>query len=105
MFLFNPSKLLLGLLQADKVVISSKEMAALLFVHEASRVFHDLLTQQTDRGLFYQLLSKELEDYFQVNICFKNDFKWSWAKVLRRIYNINERNFTNNSIFHLKTSQ
>ncbi|XP_064133022.1 dynein axonemal heavy chain 14 [Loxodonta africana] len=58
-------KLLLGLLQADKAVINSKEMAALLFVHEATRVFHDRLIEPTEKGLFYQFLSKELENYFQ----------------------------------------
>ncbi|XP_037661714.1 dynein heavy chain 14, axonemal [Choloepus didactylus] len=59
-------KLLLGLLQADKVVINSKEMAALLFVHEATRVFHDRLIEPTEKGLFHQLLSKELENHFQI---------------------------------------
>ncbi|KAF6274521.1 dynein axonemal heavy chain 14 [Rhinolophus ferrumequinum] len=61
-------KLLLGLLQADKAVINSREMAALFFVHEATRVFHDRLVEQTEKGLFYQFLSKELEDYFQIGI-------------------------------------
>uniref|UniRef100_A0A8C5W1I2 Dynein axonemal heavy chain 14 n=1 Tax=Microcebus murinus TaxID=30608 RepID=A0A8C5W1I2_MICMU len=63
-YLFNLRdvfKLLLGLLQADKAVINSKEMAALLFVHEATRVFHDRLIDSTEKSLFYQLLSKELE--------------------------------------------
>nr|XP_023488506.1 dynein heavy chain 14, axonemal isoform X2 [Equus caballus] len=59
-------KLLLGLLQADKAVINSKEMAALFFVHEATRVFHDRLIEQTEKGLFYQFLSKEIENYFQI---------------------------------------
>nr|XP_031294136.1 dynein heavy chain 14, axonemal [Camelus dromedarius] len=59
-------KLLLGLLQADKFVINSKEMAALFFVHEATRVFHDRLIEQTEKGLFYQFLSKEIENYFQI---------------------------------------
>ncbi|KAG8519328.1 Dynein heavy chain 2, axonemal, partial [Galemys pyrenaicus] len=58
-------KLLLGLLQADKAVIHSREMAALFFVHEAARVFHDRLIEQAEKGLFYQFLSKELENYFQ----------------------------------------
>ncbi|XP_042636359.1 dynein axonemal heavy chain 14 [Orycteropus afer afer] len=60
-------KLLLGLLQADKAVINSKEMAALFFVHEAARVFHDRLIEPTEKGLFYQFLSKELENYFQIS--------------------------------------
>uniref|UniRef100_A0A287B324 Dynein axonemal heavy chain 14 n=1 Tax=Sus scrofa TaxID=9823 RepID=A0A287B324_PIG len=59
-------KLLLGLLQADRSVINSKEMAALFFVHEATRVFHDRLLEQTEKGRFYQFLSKEVENYFQI---------------------------------------
>uniref|UniRef100_A0A2R9AUA6 Dynein axonemal heavy chain 14 n=1 Tax=Pan paniscus TaxID=9597 RepID=A0A2R9AUA6_PANPA len=61
-------KLLLGLLQADRTVINSKEMAALLFVHEATRVFHDRLIDFTDKSLFYRLLSRELENCFQIGI-------------------------------------
>uniref|UniRef100_G1MBG8 Dynein axonemal heavy chain 14 n=1 Tax=Ailuropoda melanoleuca TaxID=9646 RepID=G1MBG8_AILME len=70
-YLFNLRdmfKLLLGLLQAEKVVIKSREMAALFFAHEATRVFHDRLIEYTEKGLFYQLLSKEIENYFQVGI-------------------------------------
>ncbi|XP_054190325.1 dynein axonemal heavy chain 14 isoform X2 [Homo sapiens] len=59
-------KLLLGLLQADRTVVNSKEMAALLFVHEATRVFHDRLIDFTDKSLFYRLLSRELENCFQI---------------------------------------
>uniref|UniRef100_M3XYI9 Dynein axonemal heavy chain 14 n=1 Tax=Mustela putorius furo TaxID=9669 RepID=M3XYI9_MUSPF len=67
-YLFNLRdvfKLLLGLLQAERVVINSREMAALFFVHEATRVFHDRLIEYTEKRLFYQLLSKEIENYFQ----------------------------------------
>ncbi|XP_042781926.1 dynein axonemal heavy chain 14 isoform X4 [Panthera leo] len=60
-------KLLLGLLQAEKAVINSKETVALFFVHEATRVFHDRLIDSAEKGLFYQFLSKELENYFQIN--------------------------------------
>uniref|UniRef100_A0A667I5T2 Dynein axonemal heavy chain 14 n=1 Tax=Lynx canadensis TaxID=61383 RepID=A0A667I5T2_LYNCA len=60
-------QLLLGLLQAEKAVINSKETAALFFVHEATRVFHDRLIDSAEKGLFYQFLSKELENYFQIN--------------------------------------
>ncbi|ELK32136.1 Dynein heavy chain 14, axonemal [Myotis davidii] len=60
-------KLLLGLLQADRAIIDSKEMAALFFVHEAARVFHDRLVEQAEKQLFYQFLSKELESYFQIS--------------------------------------
>ncbi|XP_060048420.1 dynein axonemal heavy chain 14 isoform X2 [Erinaceus europaeus] len=68
-YIFNPRdvfKLLLGFLQADKTVINSKEMAALYFVHEATRVFHDRLIEFADKSLFYQCLSKELENSFQI---------------------------------------
>ncbi|XP_036133658.1 dynein heavy chain 14, axonemal [Molossus molossus] len=61
-------KLLLGLLQADKAVINSTAMAALFFIHEATRVFHDRLIEHTEKKLFYQFLSKELENYFQIGI-------------------------------------
>ncbi|XP_035872076.1 dynein heavy chain 14, axonemal [Phyllostomus discolor] len=59
-------KLLLGLLQADKAVVNCRETAALLSAHEAARVFHDRLIERTEKRLFYQLLSKELENYFQI---------------------------------------
>ncbi|KAM5238846.1 dynein axonemal heavy chain 14 [Ctenodactylus gundi] len=59
-------KLLLGLMQADKDVVNSQETAALLFVHEATHVFHDRLIEPSERSLFYQLLSEELENYFQI---------------------------------------
>ncbi|XP_073755948.1 dynein axonemal heavy chain 14 isoform X3 [Callorhinus ursinus] len=68
-YLFNLRdifKLLLGLLQAEKVIINSRQMAALFFVHEATRVFHDRLIEYTEKGLFYQLLSKEIENHFQI---------------------------------------
>ncbi|XP_076770738.1 dynein axonemal heavy chain 14 [Arvicanthis niloticus] len=69
-YIFNPRdmfKLLLGLMQADKSVINSKEMAALLLVHEASRVFHDRLIEHSEKSLFYQLLSAELQNHLQIN--------------------------------------
>nr|XP_051677372.1 dynein axonemal heavy chain 14 isoform X4 [Oryctolagus cuniculus] len=68
-YLFNLRdlfKLLRGLLQADKTVISSKESAALLWAHEATRVFHDRLADRAERRLFYQLLAKEVESHFQI---------------------------------------
>ncbi|XP_016076637.1 PREDICTED: dynein heavy chain 14, axonemal [Miniopterus natalensis] len=68
-YLFNLRdmfKLLLGLMQADKAVINSKEMVALFFVHEATRVFHDRLIEHSEKSQFYRFLSKELENYFQI---------------------------------------
>nr|XP_045000110.1 dynein axonemal heavy chain 14 [Jaculus jaculus] len=68
-YMFNPRdmfKLLLGMMQADKTVINSKEMVAQLFTHEASRVFHDRLMEPTEKSLFYQVLSKEIQNHFQI---------------------------------------
>ncbi|XP_004692998.1 PREDICTED: dynein heavy chain 14, axonemal [Condylura cristata] len=61
-------KLLRGLLQADKTIINSQEMAALFFVHEATRVFHDRLIEHTEKGLFFQFLSNDLQNYFQIGV-------------------------------------
>ncbi|XP_068918735.1 dynein axonemal heavy chain 14 [Petaurus breviceps papuanus] len=59
-------KLLHGLLQANKSVVVSKETAALFFVHEATRVFHDRLVDTDERKFFFELLSNELELYFEI---------------------------------------
>ncbi|XP_051852520.1 dynein axonemal heavy chain 14 [Antechinus flavipes] len=59
-------KLLSGLLQANKSVIVSKETLALFFIHEATRVFHDRLINSEERIYFFQLLSTELEIYFEL---------------------------------------
>ncbi|XP_003791058.1 dynein heavy chain 14, axonemal [Otolemur garnettii] len=61
-------KLLVGLLQAEKVVINSREMAARLFIHEATRVFCDRLNDSTEQELFFQLIAKEFRTYFQIGI-------------------------------------
>ena len=53
-------------LQADESVIVSRETIAQLFAHEATRVFHDRLTDDNDRKLFYQFLSDDLHNYFKV---------------------------------------
>ncbi|XP_053163841.1 dynein axonemal heavy chain 14 isoform X5 [Hemicordylus capensis] len=59
-------KVLSGLLQAHKSVIVSKEMTALLFVHESTRIFHDRLTEPAEQEIFYQFLSNELMNYFKI---------------------------------------
>ncbi|XP_075781391.1 dynein axonemal heavy chain 14 isoform X1 [Pelodiscus sinensis] len=59
-------KVLQGLLQAHRSVIVSKETAALLFVHETTRVFHDRLIESAEREAFYQFLSNELYNYFKI---------------------------------------
>ena len=57
-----------GLLQASESVIVSKDAAAQLFAHEATRVFHDRLVSAEDRQLFYQFLCDSLHDYFKVRL-------------------------------------
>ncbi|XP_069117336.1 dynein axonemal heavy chain 6-like isoform X3 [Argopecten irradians] len=60
------SKVIQGLLQAHETVIISKDNSALLFAHEATRVFHDRLILHEDRDTFFQFLSDILHDYFKV---------------------------------------
>ncbi|XP_039385897.1 dynein heavy chain 14, axonemal isoform X4 [Mauremys reevesii] len=59
-------KVLQGLLQAHRSVIVSNETAALLFVHETTRVFHDRLIESAEREIFYQFLANELHNYFKI---------------------------------------
>ncbi|XP_063775070.1 dynein axonemal heavy chain 14 isoform X3 [Pseudophryne corroboree] len=59
-------KVLQGLLQANESVTVTKDMAAQLLVHEASRVFQDRLVDSGDREIFYQCLADELHSYFKV---------------------------------------
>lgn len=54
-----------GLLQAHPSVITSREHCAQLLGHEASRVLHDRLTNDTDRRYFYKLLSEQLHNGFR----------------------------------------
>lgn len=60
------SKVIHGMLQAHNSVIVSRENAAQLFAHEATRVFHDRLVSHEDRALFYQFLTDTLHDHFKV---------------------------------------
>uniref|UniRef100_H2YVP9 AAA+ ATPase domain-containing protein n=1 Tax=Ciona savignyi TaxID=51511 RepID=H2YVP9_CIOSA len=59
------SDVIKGVLQADESVIVSRETIAHLFAHEATRVFHDRLTDATDRSTFHQFLSDDLHNYFK----------------------------------------
>uniref|UniRef100_A0A8C5PZV6 AAA+ ATPase domain-containing protein n=1 Tax=Leptobrachium leishanense TaxID=445787 RepID=A0A8C5PZV6_9ANUR len=68
-------KVLQGLLQANETVIVTKENAAQLLSHEASRVFHDRLVEDKDREIFYQCLSDELHNYFKMS--------WSKEKLMK----------------------
>ncbi|OWF46435.1 Dynein heavy chain 6, axonemal [Mizuhopecten yessoensis] len=70
------SKVIQGLLQAHETVIISKDNSALLFAHEATRVFHDRLIFHEDRDMFFQFLSDILHDYFKV--------KWSKDMLMNK---------------------
>ena len=55
-----------GLFQADDTVVISRESAASLLAHEATRVFHDRLTDTADRKHFFKILTDELHLHFKV---------------------------------------
>lgn len=57
-----------GMLQAHSSVLVSKDNAAQLFAHEATRVFHDRLICSEDRNIFYQYLADNLHDYFKASV-------------------------------------
>lgn len=62
-----------GMLQVHNSVLVSKDNAAQLFAHEATRVFHDRLISSEDRALFFQFLADNLHDYFKVGFyCYMN---------------------------------
>ncbi|KAH3851244.1 hypothetical protein DPMN_093724, partial [Dreissena polymorpha] len=68
------TKVIQGMLQAHNSVVVSRDNAAQLFAHEATRVFHDRLISLEDRTVFYQYLSDNLHDYFKV--------KWSAEQLM-----------------------
>ena len=57
-----------GLLQAEESVIVNSDNCAQLFAHEATRVFHDRLVDDTDRVEFHTMLADILHDYFKVSL-------------------------------------
>ncbi|XP_078399007.1 dynein axonemal heavy chain 6-like, partial [Cetorhinus maximus] len=66
-------KVIQGLLQAHETDIVSRDKAIILFAHEVTRVFHDRLSGERDRQMFYTFLSDDLHNYFKV--------KWSPSKL------------------------
>ncbi|MBN3302923.1 DYH6 protein, partial [Amia calva] len=89
------SKVIQGLQQAHESELISREAAAQLFVHEATRVFHDRLVNDQDRELFHRVLSRELHNYFKVSWPVENlmkepiifgDFVDMNVPATRRIY-------------------
>ncbi|XP_071963333.1 dynein axonemal heavy chain 6-like [Antedon mediterranea] len=63
------SKVIQGLLQADKTVVTSIESAGQLLAHESTRVFHDRLMDADDRMMFFSFLADDLHNHFKL--------KWS----------------------------
>ena len=59
-------KVITGLFQADDTVVISRESAASLLAHEATRVFHDRLIDDEDRRQFFRILIEELHNHFKV---------------------------------------
>lgn len=62
-----------GLMNADQVSVVNLEQCALLFAHEATRVFHDRLIDTEDRTTFFKMLADNLHDFFKV--------KWEATKL------------------------
>ncbi|GFO34548.1 dynein heavy chain 1, axonemal, partial [Plakobranchus ocellatus] len=90
------SQVIQGLLQAHESVIMGKENCAQLLAHEATRIFHDRLTNQADRTTFFQILAETLHDYFKVrwpadslmtnSVLFGDFFDTSEHTNQRRVY-------------------
>ena len=55
-------------MQTDPSVIVNSGNCAQLFSHEATRVFHDRLMDDSDREMFYQSMADIMHDYFKVYI-------------------------------------
>ncbi|KAL2098860.1 hypothetical protein ACEWY4_005340 [Coilia grayii] len=75
------SKVIHGLMQCHSSELKTKEAAACLLAHEASRVFQDRLMVDKDRMLFHQILANELQIYFKV-VLFSKVF-WSAETLMK----------------------
>jgi dynein heavy chain, axonemal len=67
------TKLIKGIMQANSIVIVSKENLCNLFAHECVRVFNDRLICKEDNEIFYTNLCETIADYFKIS--FRNPFK------------------------------
>ena len=48
--------------------MTTRENMALLFAHEATRVFHDRLVEEKDRQFFYQVLEEKIDQCIRCRI-------------------------------------
>ncbi|KAI8619311.1 dynein heavy chain and region D6 of dynein motor-domain-containing protein [Chytriomyces sp. MP71] len=62
------SKVVQGLLQFQPSNVLTKIEMAKAFIHEASRVFHDRLIDESDRFFFFKLISELVDRNFGVNL-------------------------------------
>ena len=62
------TKLVRGLMQANSLVIVTKENLVDLFTHECVRVFNDRLVTNDDNQHFYAHLTETVADYFKMSI-------------------------------------
>jgi dynein heavy chain len=58
----------LGLLQAHSQAVTTRESIALLFAHEATRVFHDRLVEEEDRRFFSRVLVETMDNCIRCTI-------------------------------------
>ena len=58
---FSLFKVILGLLQADSMAVTTRDQMTLLFAHEATRVFHDRLVEKEDRQFFFDVLMEKMD--------------------------------------------
>ena len=82
------TKLIKGIMQANSIVIVSKENLCNLFAHECIRVFNDRLICREDNEIFYTNMCETITDYFKIT--FRNPFK-PWLTDKKSALNAQER--------------
>ncbi|XP_052828987.1 dynein axonemal heavy chain 6-like [Octopus bimaculoides] len=85
-YLFNLrdlSKCVQGVLQANLQVIHTKEQIFNLFCHEATRIFHDRLTDDKDRMYFHTMMADMASKHFGEYL---DDFNLQSPKELKLVF-------------------
>jgi dynein heavy chain len=93
------SKLVKGLMQANSLVVVTKENLVDLFAHECIRVFNDRLITKEDNESFFNHLCETISDYFKIS--FANPVRPSPKISLS--HDITEKFSTNSDQFPLNT--